>query len=340
MGLGHTADLVAGKLSHVLHGLRGPKHGHLEELHHYLDLPLPELFPAPPSLDRVKAHRSLAVPFAHTKTLSFRSDYEPLSPGYRIRHDREYRENHTAWVRWMKPDGRRRRGCLVYVHGWLEPGSWVEETFVFPRWARELDVDLAHVSLPFHGKRNMPGALFSGEYFWTADLVRSIEAVRQAIWDTRRFVSFLRGEGYEHVGVTGISLGGSIVMLLACLAPVPDYVIPIVGHLELGEAVENAEILWRMKQDLERFGVDEIGRRRIFSRLGLDSARPLLPGDRQLWIEAQEDAHIDPELVRKQWEAWGRPGIHWIPGGHMTFPLHLAEITRNMAALVRRVDRG
>lgn len=335
MGLGRNADLVAGKLSHILHGLRGPKDGHLGELHHYLDLPLGTLFPAPPRLEHVKMKRGLGERLLHTTTLSFRSDHVPLSPEYRHRHDREYRENHTAWVRWLKPDGTRRRGCLVYVHGWLEPGSWVEEAFVFPRWARELGVDLAHIALPFHGKRNTPGALFSGEFFWTADLVRSLEGIRQAIWDTRRFVQFLREEGYDHVGVTGISLGGSMVMLLACLEPTPDYVIPIVGHLELGEAVENAEILWRMKQDLARFGVNETERRRLFSRIGFESARPVLPPDRQLWIEAEEDAHIDPALVRKQWEAWGRPGIHWIPGGHMTFPLHLGEITQAMGGLIR-----
>ena len=64
----------------------------------------------------------------------------------------------------------------------------------------------------------------------------------------------LREQGYRSVGVTGISLGGSIVMLLACLERTPDYIVPIVAHLELGEAVESAEILWRKKQDLERFG--------------------------------------------------------------------------------------
>ena len=53
------------------------------------------------------------------------------------------------------------------------------------RMRSELEVDLLHVALPFHGRRNPRGALFSGEYFWTADLVRSVEAVRQAACDAR-----------------------------------------------------------------------------------------------------------------------------------------------------------
>jgi len=337
MSLGRNAAIVAGKLSHILHGLRGPKVSTLDSLGPYLDRPLDSLFPAPPPLHGVAVQRGIGSRVLKTSTLSWRSNYEPLSAYYRTRHDREYRVNHTAWARWVRPDGRRRRDCLVYVHGWLEPGSWVEEAFMFPRWSRELDVDLVHVSLPFHGKRNPKSALFSGEYFWTADLVRSVEGIRQTICDVRSLVGYLRRQGYGRVGVTGVSLGGSIVMLLACLTEPPDYIIPIVAHLELGEAVESAEILWRMKQDLERFGVREAERRDVFRRLGFETARPVLPGDRQLWIEATEDAHIDPALVKKQWNAWGQPGIHWIAGGHMTFPLHLPEITVEMGAFISRV---
>jgi hypothetical protein len=337
MGIGRRADIVAGKLSHVLHGLRGPRESTISELGPYLDRSLDDLFPEPPPLVGMRKEEGLAAQLLRTTTLSWSSGYVPRSAHYRLRHERDYRKNHTAWARWVRPDGIKRRGCLVYVHGWLEPGSWVEEAFMFPRWGRELGVDLLHISLPFHGKRNPRGALFSGEWFWTADIVRSVESIAQTIWDTRSLVSFLRREGYESVGVTGISLGGSIVMLLGCLDNPPDYIIPIVAHLELAEAVESAEILWRMKKDLERFGVREAERRDLFDRLGFAKARPKLGGDRQLWIEAREDAHIDPALVKKQWNDWGRPGIHWIPGGHMTFPLHLPEITDAMAAFIERV---
>jgi hypothetical protein len=95
-------------------------------------------------------------------------------------------------------------------------------------------------------------------------------------------------------------------------------------------AVERASILWRLKRDLERWGIHEAQRREIFRRVGFDDAVPILAPERQLWVEAREDAHIDPALVRRQWEAWGRPHIHWIDGGHMTFPTHLANITNAM----------
>jgi hypothetical protein len=330
MGFGHDVDLIAGRLSRILHGLRGPKLNTVHELSPYFDRTLADLNPEPPPLRGVRMRDSLASRLLRTTTLSWQSDYPILSPAYAKRQQTEYRCNQTAYARWLRPDHRQRRDCLVYIHGWLEPGSWVEEAFVFPRWLRELDLDIVHVSLPFHGRRNTRGALFSGEFYWTADLVRSFEGIRQALWDVRSMMAWLRRNGYQRVGATGISLGGSLAMLLACLTPTPDYVIPIVCHVMLAEAVENAAILWRTKRDLERWGIHEAERREIFRRVGFDSAVPLLGPERQLWVEAREDAHIDPALVRQQWEAWGRPHLHWIEGGHMTFPAHLPEITAKM----------
>jgi hypothetical protein len=338
MGIGHDVDLLAGKLSHILHGLRGPKAIDVRDLSPYFDKTLAELNPEPPQLMRVTERHSLASHLLRTTTLSWPSTHPILSPVYAKRHDTEYRCNHVAYARWLRPDRARRRDCLVYIHGWLEPGSWVEEAFIFPRWLRELDLDIVHVSLPFHGKRNTRTSLFSGEYYWTADLVRSFEGIRQALWDVRSIMGWLRRQGYERVGTTGISLGGSLAMLTACLEPTPDFVIPIVGHLMLAEAVENASILWRLKRDLERWGIDETKRREIFRRVGFDDAVPILAPERQLWIEAREDAHIDPALVRKQWEAWGRPHLHWIDGGHMTFPTHLANITDAMHQFLDRLQ--
>jgi hypothetical protein len=130
-------------------------------------------------------------------------------------------------------------------------------------------------------------------------------------------------------------------MVLACVAPTPDYIVPIVSHLQLAEAVEEAPILWRMKADLEGFGVDKARRHEIFRRLGLGSMKPILPPERQLWIMARDDVYIAAPLVEAQWHAWGEPPIEWIPGGHMTFPLSLGRIvdrTRSFHAGLTRRD--
>lgn len=333
MGYGETVDHVVGKLSRILH-LRRTNNDTSHELTPYFGLPLDELLPVPPRLPDVRRiSPRFRVGSMTTETLAWQSLHEPLSDAYKRRHMTEYEPNRTAYARWIHQKAFRRKSLLLYVHGWLEPGSWVEEATLMPLWYRELGVDVAHVQLPFHGRRRPKGQLFHGEWFWTADLVRSIEAVRQAVYDVRAIMAWFRELGYEEVGICGLSLGGCITMLTACVEPLPDYAIPMIAHLELPDAIEEAPILWRMKDDLARFGIDAAHRREIFTRVTLSQAMPLLPNDKQLWVAAREDGYLKAELVEQQWNRWRKPPILWIPGGHMTFPIAIADVVRRMKAL-------
>jgi pimeloyl-ACP methyl ester carboxylesterase len=320
-------DRLAGRLSHLLH-LRSARHNTVDDLAPYLDAPTAVLFPcpvAPRDLVRRRARWSWSGGH-YVEALRWHSQHVPICPHYRARHASEYARNQIVTARWMHPPAGPRRKALVYVHGWLEPGPWIEEAVLLPKLYDALGVDVLHIQLPFHGSRNPKSALFHGEFFWSADLVRTIEAVRQSCIDARTLVAWLRSIGYTEVGVTGISLGGSIAMVLACVDPPPDYIVPIISHLQLAEAVEEAPIFWRMKADLERFGVGRARRKEIFDRLRLNSLEPNVPPERQLWVMARDDVYIAAPLVEAQWRAWGSPPIEWIPGGHMTFPLSLPRI--------------
>lgn len=329
MGYGQQVDSVIGTLSRFLH-VRSATHDTSGDLGPYLDVPVEALLPAPAHVPAVRRATPFLSSSRVTETLSWTSEHEPLCRKYKHRHQTEYAKNLTAYARWMHPRGTRRRSLLIYVHGWLEPGSWVEEATLLPLWYRELGVDTAHVQLPFHGRRRPKGQLFHGEWFWTADLVRSIEAVRQAVMDVRSAMAWFRDLGYEEIGVTGLSLGGSITMLTACVSPTPDYVVPMIAHLALAEAVEEAGILWRMKSDLDRFGVGREKRGELFRRLTIGSAQPVLAPERQLWVAAREDAYLKADLVSRQAEAWKNPEVLWIDGGHMTFPLAMESIVSAM----------
>ncbi len=334
--LGRGVDLIIGGLTHLLH-LRSARHNTVGDLGPYYGAPVDVLFP-PPVVPRDLVRRKalgLRGRERATESLEWHSQHVPLCPHYRARHAGEYHRNQRARARWMFPRAGRRKRALVYVHGWLEPGPWMEEAVLLPRLGEALDADVLHVQLPFHGSRNPRSALFHGEFFWTADLVRTLEAVRQSVIDARTLVAWLRAQGYDEVGVTGISLGGAITMVLACVSDPPDYVVPIVSHLVLSEAVETAPILWRMKSDLERFGIDRDQRREVFDRIGLEKLRPTLPPERQLWIMARDDVYIAAPLVERQWRQWGQPPIDWIPGGHMMFVLSLARIVEATAAFHR-----
>ncbi len=342
LSFGEAVDRMVGLGSHLLHGIRGAGENTVDDLGPYLDAPLEVMFPTPVAPRDVKRKRSrINLGKSIIETLRWHSQHVVLCPHYRTRHAGEYWLNQRVSARWMHPKGGHRKKALLFVHGWLEPGPQVEEALLLPRLYDELDVDILHIQLPFHGSRNPRSALFHGEFFWSADLVRTVEAVRQSVIDVRTLMAWLREtQGYEEIGVTGISLGGGLTMALACVAPTPDYIMPIIGHLKLGEAVEEAPILWRMKSDLERFGIDATRRASLFHRLGLGTMKPKLAPERQLWIEATDDVYITAALVTKQWEEWGKPPIEWIPGGHMTFPLSIGRIMARMKEFHRGLGKS
>jgi hypothetical protein len=329
--VGSSIDRLIGHLSRGLH-VRRAKHNTVSDLEVYLAAEPQVLFPPPAAAVGMRQRRTHAT-LARERVmeiLRWQSQHVPLSARYMERHTGEYARNQTAIARWMHPRSGPRRRALIYIHGWLEPGPWPEQYFFLPHVYDALDVDVLHIQLPFHGSRNPRSALFHGEFFWSGDLVRSVEAVRQSVIDTRTLVMWLRQQGYDEVGVMGFSMGASIAMVLACFEPTPDYIVPIVGHLQLTDAIENAPIFWRMKADLERFGVDRARRKEIFGRLGFEALRPQLSPLRQLWVMARDDGFVTAPLVEQQWLAWGRPTIEWIPGGHMTFMVFLPHIVRTM----------
>ena len=331
MNIGKPVDIAAGVLSRLLHGIRGAHDDTTADLGPYLDLPAETLFPAPVvPRDMTRSQSRFQLGPRVTETLRWHSQHVVLCPHYRARHAGEYGKNQQATARFIHPRGGERKRAIVYVHGWLEPGPWMEEASFLPKLHDELDVDVLHVQLPFHGSRNPKSALFHGEFFWSADLVRSLEAVRQSALDVRTLMAWLRSRGYVEVGITGLSLGGAITMVLGCVDPMPDYIVPVIAHLNLAEAIEEAPILWRMKNDLERFGMDRAARAALFQRLGLATLRPTLPVERQLWFAARDDQYLRADLVAAQWRAWGEPPIEWFPGGHMTFPLHVSKLVGRM----------
>jgi hypothetical protein len=327
--LGRGVDRAIGVLSHILH-LRGAQLNTVADLGPYLDAPLSSLLPEPVvARDVMRRRMCLACGRGRVlERLEWHSQHVPLCPHYRVRHSGEYARNQKVVATYRHPASGPRTRALVYVHGWLEPSPW--QALFLPRLYNELGADIMNLQLPFHGSRNPRSALFHGEFFWTADLVRSFEAMRQSCMDARTAVMWLRAQGYTEVGVAGISMGGSIAMLLACLEPPPDYIVPIIGHLQISEVLEKAPIFGRMKSDLERFGVDRARREEIFGRLGLEQLKPRLEPERQLWIMARDDVYIDAELVERQWREWGRPPIEWLPGGHMTFAVSLPRIMRRI----------
>jgi acetyl esterase/lipase len=330
-------DQVTGALAELLQLLARPARNTLAELDVYRGLPLETLFPAPARVPRVQRRRRWALPGVVSEDLVFRSLHRPLARGFARRYRREYAENHTVYARRIRPSSSRGRPRLLYLHGYMQPETWVEELGLLAAMALRLDVEIVQLQPPYHGRRTPRAARFGGELYWTADLVRSLEALRQNLLDARTLLGWLLARDARPVGVSGLSLGGALAACLTCLEPRFAFSIPLIAHMDLGALVRDAPVLGRMRRELRAFGWSPADFAAFVREIGWERLAPVLPPGRIQILAADADAFFDPAVVREMWRRWGEPEIHWYPCSHMGFVARLPQVLGRMRGFIDRV---
>ncbi|MBK7974918.1 MAG: alpha/beta hydrolase family protein [Deltaproteobacteria bacterium] len=308
----------------------------LAQLDAYRGRTVEELFPAPPGLPDVTVARAWKVGPFESLHLSFPSEYQPIAPDFRQRHGDEYRRNQQVSVRWIRHTRGGPRPTLIFLHSWMQPDTALEELTMLPVLAGQLGLHVARLDLPYHGRRKPLGSRFGGEYFWTADLVRTVEAIGQSVWDTRRLVSWLSAQEGAPVGIMGLSLGGMMALYTACADPRLAFAIGVAAHLDLAGVLGDASILKRMRGELESHGWSPADVSAYMALVGIADLKPVIPPQRILLVAGKYDRLLSADRTEALWKRWGEPPIHWFPAGHLGIFTQLP----GTIAVVRRFLEG
>ena len=189
-----------------------------------------------------------------------------------------------------------------------------------PAWLhRRLGLNLLLPVLPLHGPRKLGRR--SGDGFLSGDVLDTVHAAAQAIWDVRRLLGWLRGQGPGPVGALGYSLGGFRAALLASLdaelacaipgIPVADFTRLFYRH---GPALE--------LRSAEQAGLHQETMRAVFRPVTPLALTPLVPREGRYLFAAVADRIVPPDHARDLWRHWERPAIAWYQGGHVSFRAH------------------
>ena len=329
-------DVVVGGLSEILHRFANPVTDTLADVGTYSGRPLAQLFPAPTKVPDVKVMARWRVPGLISEDLVFRSLHVPLERKFRRRYREQYRETHLVYARRIRPASAGQRPRLLYLHGYMQPETMIEELALLSGMALRLNVEVIQMQPPYHGRRAPRGSRFSGELYWTADLVRSVEALRQTLLDARTLLQWLLAENARPVGVSGLSLGGALTASLACLEDRFAFAIPLIAHMDLAALVADAPVLAGMRRELRSFGWSGREFRRFVASLGWNELSSTLPPEQVLLIAATEDRFFAPRVVERMRTRWGKPDIRWYPTSHMGFLPQLPGALREMRTFIDR----
>jgi pimeloyl-ACP methyl ester carboxylesterase len=278
------------------------------------------IFPAPPPDVEVRARQTGRLAWApkvgHVDLVTFESPYQVRYPALRQPYLSHRRNRIACAQHWRHEDGPR--PTIVVLHGFAGSPYWFNSSFFALPWFYGHGCDVVLATLPFHGARGDIGAPYSGYGLFSYGLGHFAEAMLQSVCDLRVIVDYLEGCGVQHVGMTGLSLGGYVTALMAAVEPRLHVAIPNAAVTDLAGLMDS----WFPAGPLLKFGLQHarISQSDYRAAMGLHSPlryQPVVSKDRLFVIGGLGDRLAPPEQSARLWEHWGRPRIHWYPGSHI-----------------------
>lgn len=288
----------------------------------------------PPPKNIAISERELPGKDIRRLALRFASPFKPLNPFARPQFEAMQRNASAHAQHWCHGD--RPRPTLIVIHGFAADAHWLNAHALSLAGFYRQGYDILLFTYPHHGPRAERGDWFSGQGLFGSGLVAFNEAPLHAIHDLRVFINYLQGRGVEHIGVTGISLGGYTAALLAAVeerlawcAPIVPAVSPVDVFLEWQPT---GLLLSRLMRN-QGIGVTEM--RGLLAVHNPLTYAPCLGGERMLIIGGAGDRVTLPRHLRLLHRHWPGSALHWFPGNHI---LHLGrgEYLARMGELMDR----
>src|SRR5262249_34174124 len=119
-------------------------------------------------------------------------------------------------------------------------------------------VTCLQLSLPYHDERRTPGIGFARELV-SENLGRTIRSNRQAVSDARAALGWLEAQGYERLGIVGMSIGSSVGSLVAAFDARVRAAVLLLMADDFAEVVWTGSATRHVRESLQRrFTFEEV----------------------------------------------------------------------------------
>ena len=146
------------------------------------------------------------------------------------------------------------RHILIFAHGLFEDNPMIYD-YLFSQ-LNDMGTSIYFYTLPFHYERKPNQSLFNGEYFWSVDLMRTIQSIEQAVYDLYQAYNWLERK-YPQVPISlaGFSMGGGLVLMLMALCPAIRCAFIINPICTFSENLWSSPLNTTIKKDLLRHNI-------------------------------------------------------------------------------------
>jgi pimeloyl-ACP methyl ester carboxylesterase len=211
-----------------------------------------------------------------------------------------YAEDNLVNARWFPARGRR--AIVLLPH-------WNADAIAYTNLCRVLNmlgIAVLRMSMPYHDIR-MPAEIGRADYAVSANIGRTLDAVRQGVVDVRSCFDWLEQQGYNKLGIVGTSLGSCFAFITA--AHDPRIRVAAFNHA----STYFADVVWQ-------------GQSTRHIRQGIES-QVTLETLRQSWLAASPMAYF------RQFSRWPRKSLIIYGKYDLTF---LPELSREVVQQFER----
>ena len=216
----------------------------------------------------------------------------------------EFTENNVVYGRLYRCAERwQKRPVIILLHG---AGGDPDYHFEFPLMARQCNragFNAATLMAPFQFQRR-PRQI-EGRLNWPDYMLMAEIDYAQAIAEIRALIGWLLAAGCPAVALWGNSYGGALAGLTACRDARLSAAVLVAPGLDLNVFLSAAkQIVWpclRAELLRQQPACEALNR----TMLNLVNARPCVPKENILLIEAIHDLFVDRKSMEALWHAWG-----------------------------------
>jgi hypothetical protein len=202
------------------------------------------------------------------------------------------------------------------------------------------------MALPYHFERSRSGSLYA-DYMLSPNLGRTIQSVRQAVWDGQKLIRWLKIEGYREISVLGMSLGSWVAGMIAAHDSAVSKASLFLTAGSLADMVWTGRATRSIRGSLEP-EIELTDLRRAWGPLNLENyAHNLARSDLELHVVlAKRDKVVLPELsgsfMQKLKDAAARPNILELNCGHysLAMPPYILLAGLSLKRFLSRADKS
>jgi dienelactone hydrolase len=241
-------------------------------------------------------------------------------------------ENNTVYAQYFMPKTQGKVPAVV-VLDIMQGNQLIARTEAM--WLAQNGVAAMVVVLPYYNERRPANSKVK---LVSADIVRTLDGIRQGVLDCRCAISWLAARpevDADKLGMVGTSLGSFLTALTSANEPRIKNVCLLLGGGGLVDAYYDHP---KAKPVTE--WIDLVGGKNFVKKL-IAPVDPItyaaqLKGKNLLMIAAKNDEIVPPKAATALWEATGKQRIVWLDAGHITAALY----TMSMLCEVRDHVRG